>query len=336
MPRRICSSDTGGIGLHSTAMKTLIVSLGVVSALGLGIAASAAVQQRPDFTGGWTATKEAPEGMAAAPSPVFSPRFWLDQKGETLTVTRPRLDGSMSITHKIGGGEVRTMLTGAACFGDSGTITSVAWEGNNIVHRVHGTIVPGGSIAPAAVRQVIRKLGPDRLQVESVMRQAGQTEPVPVATVYTRMTDAPPVSPAAASINVKTAPATLPRMSWLGGTWVGTQGTSSIEERWTPASGGSMFAISRTVSASGGVSAFEYLCIAERAGSLVYTAMPNGRTPATDFMLTAIDDTSATFENPAHDFPKVIRYALQADGTLNAIISGAPGSRATTFTFKKQ
>src|SRR5688572_19153704 len=31
--------------------------------------------------------------------------------------------------------------------------------------------------------------------------------------------------------------------------------------------------------------------------------MPNGRQPATDFTLTAIDGESATFENPAHEFP---------------------------------
>jgi hypothetical protein len=114
------------------------------------------------------------------------------------------------------------------------------------------------------------------------------------------------------------------------------QGTSSIEERWTPATGGAMFAISRTVGSNGSVTAFEYLCVAERGGSLVYTAMPNGRSPATDFALTAVDNTSATFENPKHDFPKSIRYALQPDGTLQATIGGAPGQRTTTFTFKKQ
>jgi hypothetical protein len=76
--------------------------------------------------------------------------------------------------------------------------------------------------------------------------------------------------------------------------------------------------------------------VAERAGSLVYSAMPNGRAPATDFMLTAIDGTGATFENPAHDFPKKIRYALQSDGTLQATISGAPGQRTLTYTFSRR
>jgi hypothetical protein len=129
--------------------------------------------------------------------------------------------------------------------------------------------------------------------------------------------------------------ATLDRLQWLSGNWSGGTTASTSEERWTPASGGSMLAVSRTMR-SDSVSAFEFLCIAERAGGLVYTAMPNGRTPATDFTLTAIDDSSATFENPSHDFPKMIRYALKPDGTLEATISGGAGQKPTTFTFKRQ
>ena len=97
-----------------------------------------------------------------------------------------------------------------------------------------------------------------------------------------------------------------------------------------------MHAVSRTLRGGTSLNAFEFLCIAERAGGLVYTALPNARTPATDFFLTAIDATSATFENPAHDFPKKIRYALREDGTLEAVVSGEAGQRGFTLTFKKQ
>ena len=81
---------------------------------------------------------------------------------------------------------------------------------------------------------------------------------------------------------------------------------------------------------------FEFLCIVERDNGLVYQAMPNGRQPATDFALTAMDANSVTFENPLHDFPKVIKYVLQPDGTLEATISGDPKQRAITYSFKKQ
>jgi hypothetical protein len=40
-----------------------------------------------------------------------------------------------------------------------------------------------------------------------------------------------------------------------------------------------MFAISRTIGNTA-VTAFEFLCVAERAGRLVYSAIPNGRAPA--------------------------------------------------------
>lgn len=96
-----------------------------------------------------------------------------------------------------------------------------------------------------------------------------------------------------------------------------------------------MLATSRTLR-DGRLTAFEFLCIVERNGTLVYSAMPNGRMPPTDFTLTAIDEASATFENPAHDFPKSIRYALRADGALEATIGGASGRPPITFVFTRQ
>jgi hypothetical protein len=84
------------------------------------------------------------------------------------------------------------------------------------------------------------------------------------------------------------------------------------------------------------MSAFEFLCIVERDGGLVYQAMPNGRTPATDFSLTKVDATSALFENPTHDFPKMIRYAKLPDGSLEAVVSGEGGQKPQTFVFKRQ
>jgi hypothetical protein len=79
--------------------------------------------------------------------------------------------------------------------------------------------------------------------------------------------------------------------------------------------------------------AFEFLRIVERDGGLVYVAQPNGR-PPTDFVLTEVTADSATFENPSHDFPKMIRYAKRGDGTLEARISDG-GQRSQTFVFHR-
>ena len=128
------------------------------------------------------------------------------------------------------------------------------------------------------------------------------------------------------------APGTLTQLAWLAGTWTGGSGPVAFEERWTPAAGGAMLAVSRTMKGDRMV-AFEYVRIIERDGGLVYIAQPNGR-PPTEFTLTAITADSATFENPTHDFPKMIRYAKRPDGALEARVSDG-AAKAETFLFTR-
>jgi hypothetical protein len=54
-----------------------------------------------------------------------------------------------------------------------------------------------------------------------------------------------------------------------------------------------------------------------------------------EFVLTALDAASTTFENPPHDFPKRIRYAKRADGSLEATVSDGKG-RGETFVFRRE
>jgi len=180
------------------------------------------------------------------------------------------------------------------------------------------------------VKYLFHLQSPDTLVVESTMTQAGK--PQQVGAVYKRTTEA--MAPLAAPLPSNKAAATIADAAWVGGLWV-SEGASTVEERWTPQAGGSMLAIGRTLRGTS-MSAFEYLCIVERDGSLVYSAMPNGRSPATDFVLTQLAPDSLTFENPQHDFPKVIKYSKKADGTLETAISGAPGSRVITVTLTKK
>ena len=192
---------------------------------------------------------------------------------------------------------------------------------------------PGGTSSKLNVKRLFRLEKPDTLVVEGTMVQAGQSRAV--ATIYKRSTETLSVAPAASPPAVPAkAAATIADVAWIGGVWIG--GTATVvEERWTPPAGGSMLAISRTIR-NNVMSAFEFLCIVERDGGLVYTAMPNARMPPTDFTLTQLSADSATFENPAHDFPKMIRYTKRADGGLDATISAGAGQRETTFSFKKQ
>ena len=127
---------------------------------------------------------------------------------------------------------------------------------------------------------------------------------------------------------------TLQDLAWMQGTWVSSTGGRTVEEYWTSPAGGAMFAISRTLK-GGRLIEFEYLRIVQREAGLVYVAQPNGR-PPTDFPLTRLDARSVTFENPDHDFPKVINYAAREDGSLQASVGGGPGQRTLSWTFARQ
>ncbi len=130
------------------------------------------------------------------------------------------------------------------------------------------------------------------------------------------------------------AKASIADMDWLTGAWVGTRGSSSIEERWGPPLGGALLGVARTVK-GGSMTAFEFLRIVERDGGLVYVAQPGG-VPPTEFVLTALDGTRAVFENPRHDSPQRIVYELTAEGDLVASIGFMQGGRPQRFEFTRE
>ena len=118
-------------------------------------------------------------------------------------------------------------------------------------------------------------------------------------------------------------------LAFMNGAWVGGASGIRFEERWTEEAGGLMLGVSRTVKGDRAVG-FEFLRIEFRNDGVFYVAQPGGKAP-TEFKLTASDGRSATFENPAHDHPKRIRYSLGADGRLTAELDGAEGKQAFVF-----
>jgi hypothetical protein len=129
----------------------------------------------------------------------------------------------------------------------------------------------------------------------------------------------------------KSISATIAQVGWIEGTWVGNDTGVTVEERWTPPAG-AMLAVSRTLK-NGRMAGFEFLRIVERDGGLVYVAQPGGK-PPTDFVLTTLAESSATFENPGHDFPKLIRYTKRTDGSLEARV-GDGGAKDEVYVFRK-
>ena len=296
--------------------------------------AVASAQAKPDFSGTWSLPPDAPPGANGkpAPAPGYGATINIQHAGSTITISRIINGATAHVTHPLDGRETRSRTPGRLCHGDSQFVWTAGWEGDAIVTTLVGSFPPGAAtMTKMDVRAVFRLESPETLAVEMTFRTAGSPEPRTRTTRYKRTGPATPPPPAAAT----PLQAGIDQAAWLAGTWVGTTGTSTSEERWTPSAGGSMLAISRTMR-NGNLNAFEFLCIAERNGGLVYQAMPNGRQPATDFTLTEIGPTTLTFENPAHDFPKKIRYALDAEGTLEAVVSGSGDGKPLVFRFRRQ
>lgn len=307
-------------------MRIALLIAVVVSAV-----AGANAQPQSPLTGTWVATKDAPTSVGAAPSAVFGERFALAVSADNVVLTRPVRGNASSlvVTLPLNGTEVPVVQTGRQCFGDAVQTNVVTRQGNGFDFVIATNTAPGGATTKLGLTYKFRPEG-DTLVVESTIREA--TGSKQVGTVYRRTNDTLP--PALKGPNVKVAPATIDAVGWLVGDWVGTVGGNNVEERWTAAAGGAMIGSSRSTRGTSMVE-FEFLCIAQRAGGLVYTAMPNG-SGMTDFLSTKVSSDSITFENPEHDFPRSIVYTKNAEGGVDVVVSGAPGQRALTYSFKKK
>jgi hypothetical protein len=316
-------------------MKRTIVSIATVGVVALAAASAKDMQEKPDLSGIWAAVKDAPARLPLAPSAILGARFEIRQKGNSFTMVRPRGAFSIEATYEIGGPEVRMRSPGTGCIGDAYFTDVAAWDGNGLALTSTG-VHAAGAAQPTklSIKRILHLEGPDTLVVEGTISQDGQ--PKQVGSVYRRSTEALP--PLAATLPPTKAAAGIADVAWVGGTWLSepaAAGGSTTEERWTSPAGGSMIGTSRTIRGTS-MTAYEFLCIVERDGSLVYNAMPNGRAPATEFVLTSFTKDSATFENPSHDYPKVIKYTRRADGALETAISGATGQRVVTVVLKRQ
>lgn len=298
------------------------------------IATSApASAQRAALSGTWVyAPTDTPATLPKAPGGVFGARFDLRLDGATVVVTRPAREGSFAATLSTDGTRVSSRMMGRLCEGESQFHESAAWEGDALVFTILGTTpAGGGTTSELKARRIMRLVSPDMLVVEGSMTQQGQSRQV--GAVYRRTTD--PMPAPRAALPVKGIAATIAEVAWIGTTWMGTTGTITTEERWTPPASGGLIGVARTLRNGTALASYEFLCIAERDGTLVYAAMPDGRSPATLFVLTALTPTSATFENPTHDYPQMIRYSLTADGSLETTIAAAGGARPRTVMLKK-
>ena len=138
---------------------------------------------------------------------------------------------------------------------------------------------------------------------------------------------------AAALIAAAPAEVGIEDLAWMSGRWESISGDRWVEEQWSEPRGGTMFAISRSGEGEA-LREFEFIRLQRgEDGVLAYLASPGGR-PAVAFRLTESTGTSATFENPAHDFPQRIHYDRDGE-TMRATISVGDGSNAISWTFRR-
>ena len=117
----------------------------------------------------------------------------------------------------------------------------------------------------------------------------------------------------------------LSRLAFMTGCWNGEAGTGTIiEEHYTTPTENVMLGTTRYVSGGRTVS-FELTTIRRDSTGVYLTPYPNGEVSDV-FRLTRIDNRTAVFENPEHDFPKRITYRQAADDSLGARAEN-PGGR---------
>jgi hypothetical protein len=127
----------------------------------------------------------------------------------------------------------------------------------------------------------------------------------------------------------------LARLEWMAGCWEGVSGPRVVEEHWTRPRAGLMLGASRTVQGDSLVE-FEQVKLLERGGRLVFAAAPSRQAPA-EFVSIAVSDSSATFENLAHDFPQRIIYRRIGRDSLLARVEGTQGGqlRGRDFPYRR-
>ncbi len=109
-----------------------------------------------------------------------------------------------------------------------------------------------------------------------------------------------------------------PSLSWLSGDWCGEREGVHNEEHWSSAKAGVMLGWHRDIR-DGKLLSFEFMRITQNADGFQFRAQPNGK-PETVFPATKHAIGEITFEQPGHDFPKRVRYALSHSGQLLARI----------------
>lgn len=127
---------------------------------------------------------------------------------------------------------------------------------------------------------------------------------------------------------VTPAGSTLAELAFMAGCWRGEFADGGALEEVYTAPSSNLLGLSRHLRGESTVQ-FEFSRITADSSGITLLPFPGGRPCEHAFRLTAVEANRATFEAPEHDFPKRIRYARAADGSLTARIDdGTDDSRS--------
>lgn len=296
--------------LLATTLK-LLATFGVVMTALVSSARAAQDDGLRAFSGKWLYVKDRTEGRPKEEQgPPMMVTFGLRIEKDRIVLERARSEEPFPID----GSNIEAEATGGRTKRFRGS-----WKDGTLVYE-QDYLHKSDNKVTGLLRREFRII-PEGLQVRVIMEDYGMDS----YALYCHPDEIPLPAPAKATID---------DMAWLAGAWTGMRRTSSIEERWSPPSGGAMLAVSRTVK-DGKMRSFEYLRVVERDGGLVYVAQPGGRT-ATEFVLTEMGTKRAVFDNPRHDYPQRITYELSDEGGLSATIGFINGGRGTRYEFTRE
>jgi uncharacterized protein YciI len=121
---------------------------------------------------------------------------------------------------------------------------------------------------------------------------------------------------------------------WLAGTWMRAD-NNRVGETWQWNTDSLMTAQGFRLTAEGDTAITETIALEFQNGKLCYspTVANQNAGKAIPFSLTHQDAESWTFENPSHDYPKLIRYELKGLDTLVVTLGGERRERDRKFYY---
>ena len=119
--------------------------------------------------------------------------------------------------------------------------------------------------------------------------------------------------------------ASIKSAAWIGGCWRLEAKGRVVDEQW----------MARTVR-DGRLDEYELTLLRQVDGRLDYEAHPV-RQPTAVFSSTWVSDTLLIFENPRHDFPKLVAYQKRGADSLIARVAGGnqPSDRAILYPYRR-